>query len=60
MKSLLNFITESINKHNGELSLGEIKYRIYDSKEDIIDELGFDPFDKNLDLIHLIKILMVT
>ena len=49
MKSLLNFITESINKHNGELSLGEIKYRIYDSKEDIIDELGFDPFDKNFD-----------
>lgn len=47
MKSLLNFITESINKHNGELSLDEIKYRIYDSKEDIIDELGFDPFDKN-------------
>lgn len=49
MKSLLNFITESINNYNGELSLGEIKYRIYDSKEDIIDELGFDPFDKNFD-----------
>lgn len=39
MKSLLNFITESINKPNRELSLGEIKYRIYESKEDIIDEL---------------------
>lgn len=49
MKSLLNFITESINKPNRELSLGEIKYRIYESKEDIIDELGFDPFDKNFD-----------
>lgn len=49
MKSLVNFIVEALNKGNSELSLSQIKDKIYDSKEDILDELGFDPFDKNFD-----------
>lgn len=49
MESLVNFIVEALNKGNNELSLSQIKDKIYDSKEDILDELGFDPFDKNFD-----------
>lgn len=49
MESLANFIIESLNKDNNGLSLSQIKDKIYDSKEDILDELGFDPFDKNFD-----------
>lgn len=39
MESLVNFIVEALNKANNELSLSQIKDKIYDSKEDILDEL---------------------
>lgn len=49
MESLVNFILEALNKDNNGLPLSQIKDKIYDSKEDILDELGFDPFNKNFD-----------